>query len=42
MLGNVATQFEGKLVYDPLACKIVNNEAADKMLHDEYREGWVL
>ncbi|NQT88182.1 Gfo/Idh/MocA family oxidoreductase [bacterium] len=42
MLGNVATQFEGKLEYDPLAGRIVNNPAADKMLHDEYREGWVL
>jgi hypothetical protein len=42
MLGNVATQFEGKLVYDPLAGKIVSNPAADKKLHDEYREGWKL
>jgi hypothetical protein len=42
MLGNVATQFEGILEYDPLACKITNNEEADKALRSEYREGWSL
>jgi hypothetical protein len=42
MLGNVATQFEGALEFDPLACKIVNNEEADKALRPQYREGWSL
>jgi len=42
MLGNVATQFEGKLDFDPQACKIVNNPAADKALRSEYRKGWSL
>ena len=42
MLGNVATQFEGKLDFDPVDCKIVNNEEADKALRCEYREGWSL
>jgi len=42
MLGNVATQFEGVLEYDPLECKIVNNEEADKCLRPVYREGWSL
>jgi len=43
MLGNVATQFEGVLEYDPLEGKIVNNEEADKALTmGEYREGWKL
>jgi len=42
MLGNVATQFEGVLEFDPLACKIVNNADADKALRYEYREGWSL
>jgi len=42
MLGNVATQFEGVLEYDPLAGKIVNNEEADKCLNPVYREGWSL
>ncbi|HUT37205.1 MAG TPA: Gfo/Idh/MocA family oxidoreductase [Planctomycetota bacterium] len=42
MLGNVATQFEGKLEYDPVDMKIVNNAEADKALRCEYREGWAL
>ena len=42
MLGNVATQFEGVLEYDPLEGKIVNNPEADKALHEVYREGWTL
>ena len=42
MLGNVATQFESVLEFDPLACKIVNNADADKALRHEYREGWSL
>jgi hypothetical protein len=42
MLGNVATQFEGKLEFDPLAMKIVNNAQADALLRCEYREGWKL
>jgi predicted dehydrogenase len=42
MLGNVATQFEGPLEYDPLAGKIVNHAEADKALGSEYRQGWRL
>jgi hypothetical protein len=42
MLGNVATQFEGPLDYDPLAGKITNHPEADKALGSEYREGWSL
>ena len=42
MLGNVATQFEGVLEYDPLACKILNHAEADKALRPVYREGWSL
>ena len=42
MLGNLATQFEGKLEFDPVACKIVNNAEADRMLRPEYRQGWTL
>ena len=42
MLGNVATQFEGTLEFDPVDCKIVNNAEADKLLRPEYREGWTL
>jgi len=43
MLGNIATQFEGVLEYDPLAGKILNNPEADKAITmGEYREGWKL
>jgi hypothetical protein len=42
MLGNVATQFEGKLHYDPAAMKITNNPEADGLLRCEYRKGWTL
>lgn len=43
MLGNIATQFEGVLEYDPLQGKIINNEEADKCITmGEYREGWKL
>jgi hypothetical protein len=42
MLGNVATQFEGKLEFDPVAMKIVNNAQADGVLRSEYRQGWSL
>ena len=42
MLGNVATQVDGKLEFDPVACRITNHAEADKMLRPEYREGWSL
>jgi hypothetical protein len=42
MLGNVATQFEGTIEFDPVAMKIVNNAAADALLRSEYRKGWSL
>jgi len=42
MLGNVATQFEGTLEYDPIAGKIGNNKEADEALRREYRAGWSL
>jgi len=42
LLGNVATQFEGRLEFDPQACRIVNHEEADKALRFEYRRGWSL
>ncbi len=42
MLGNVATQFEGKLEFEPAAMKIVNNAEADALLRCEYRRGWSL
>jgi hypothetical protein len=42
MLGNVATQVEDKLDFDPIAMKIVNNTQADALLRSEYRQGWSL
>jgi hypothetical protein len=40
LLGNLATQFEGPLEYDPVAMKIVNNAEADRALYRDHREGW--
>lgn len=42
MLGNLATQVEGKLEFDPVSMKIINNPAADALLRCEYRQGWSL
>jgi len=42
MLGNVATQFEAPIEYDPLAGRIINNKEADAFLTSEYRAGWSL
>lgn len=42
MLGNVATQFDGPLEYDPVGMKIVGNAEADALLSSEYRAGWQL
>lgn len=42
MLGNIATQFEQPLDYDPASARIVNNKEADALLSSPYREGWSL
>ncbi len=42
MLGNVATQFEGQLEFDPVAMRITDNAQADALLRAEYRQGWTL
>ncbi|HLB73530.1 MAG TPA: Gfo/Idh/MocA family oxidoreductase [Sedimentisphaerales bacterium] len=42
LLGNVATQFEGKIEFDPIKMKVVNNDKADGTLRREYRQGWAL
>ena len=42
MLGNVATQFEKKLEFDPVDCKVLSDAEADKLLRSEYRQGWSL
>ena len=42
MLGNVATQFESALEFDPVAMRITDNREADSLLRSEYRDGWSL
>jgi hypothetical protein len=42
MLGNVATQFESGLEFDPVDMRVVNNPEADALLRCEYRPGWTL
>jgi hypothetical protein len=42
MLGNLATQFEDELHYDPVAARIINHPQADHTLGYEYRPGWTL
>ncbi len=40
LLGNVATQFDRELVYDPLAMEFVGDQEATVALRREHREGW--
>jgi hypothetical protein len=42
ILGNVATQFQGKIEFDPVDMKILNNLQADALLKYPYRQGWRL
>jgi len=42
LLGNVATQFDHPIEFDPVACKVVNSPEADAALRRTYREGWSL
>ena len=42
LLGNVATQTEGAIEYDPRAGRVVNNESANRLCKALYREGWTL
>lgn len=42
MLGNIATQFDGPLEFDPQTMRVVNEPAADALLRAPYREGWSL
>jgi hypothetical protein len=42
MLGNVATLVGQPFTYDPVTGTVLDNEAAQAALHQEYREGWAL
>ena len=40
-LGNLALQTEKPIAFDPVAMKVTNgNDAADKLLHSHYENGW--
>ena len=41
-MGNLATQFEGPLEFDPRTCRVTNHAEADAALEVKYREGWKL
>ena len=40
LLGNVASLLDQPLEFDPVSCKIVNNEEADRALRPPYRDPW--
>ncbi len=42
LLGNVASQFDHPIAFDPNACRVTDSEAADRALRRTYREGWSL
>jgi len=42
LLGNVAALVDGPLEFDPVACRLLGNEEADRMLLRTYRDGWSL
>jgi len=42
MLGNIATQFDRPIEFDPMAGRITNSPEADRLVLREYREGWTL
>jgi len=41
-LGNVATLVGEPFTYDPVTGKVLDNDAAQAALHQEYRQGWSL
>jgi len=42
LLGNVAVRAQKKLLWDGANLKITNDEAANRLLQREYRQGWAL
>ncbi|HYW79787.1 MAG TPA: Gfo/Idh/MocA family oxidoreductase [Thermoguttaceae bacterium] len=40
LLGNLATQFDRTIEYDPVAMKCIGDEEADAALRRDHREGW--
>ncbi len=41
-LGNIATQLDGALEFDPVAGRFINNPRADALARPAYRKGWTL
>jgi len=42
LLGNVVSLVNQPLEFDPVPCKITNNDEADQALRPKHREGWAL
>ena len=42
LLGNAAVRAGEKLLWDSEKMKFINNDAANKYVHFEYRKGWTL
>ena len=42
LLGNIAIRTGKRLEWDGAAGQFTNYDAANQLLHDEYREGWSL
>jgi len=42
LLGNVALRAEERIEWDSEAMRVTNAEAANDLLHREYRDGWSL
>jgi hypothetical protein len=42
LLGNVAILAKKPIEYDTVSGTILDNAEADKLLHREYRQGWIL
>jgi hypothetical protein len=42
LAGNIATQIDGELEYDPVNGEFLNNPKANALRHFDYRKGWTL
>ncbi len=42
LLGNIASLVDQPLEFEPVPCKITNDDEADRLLRPEHREGWAL
>jgi hypothetical protein len=40
LLGNICTLLGRSIEFDPVACKIINDEEADRALRPPRRDGW--